>query len=118
MKMVIGLAIGLLVGIGVAIAVGLMLALRGLGAAGWLTALVAGGFGAPLVARISAMEFERRRVVRPSIPRDPAPPIEHDPNVDAILAKISASGLDSLSQAERDQLEAARRAKLRDSRGT
>lgn len=84
----------------------------GIGAATWLVATATGGmvglWGYELWQRSAR---PRRRVVRPSIPRRPRP-IADSPEIDDILAKISASGLDSLTDDERQRLEDARRRKL------
>lgn len=102
--------------------VGLLLALHRLAGVGWLVALLAGGVAEPLVRRMPALPTltrrpARRRRVRPSVPREPRRrPTPGEPNVDDILAKISRDGLDSLTPEERDRLEAARQAKLRQSR--
>lgn len=95
-----------------AIVVGLEL-LRAQGACvGWLAAVAAGAGSEPVTVFVGRRIWKRRRVVRPSIPRKPraAPP---EPEIDDILAKISHSGLDSLTEAERARLEQARRMKLR-----
>jgi len=112
-----------LVMIGLGVAVALMLALRGSSAVGWLTALLAGGLAEPVVRGLSLVSVPRRRprprrVVRPSIPREIlAPPATFDePEIDDLLAKISRTGLASLTRAERARLEAARQAKLRKTR--
>jgi len=55
----------------------------------------------------------RRPRVRPSIHRVRAAPAVDEPEIDAVLAKISRSGLASLTPAEREVLEAARRKLLR-----
>ena len=110
-----------LVGIGLVVVVGLMFAFRGLGAVGWLGALAAGACGQPLLQRLplAGVRGPRRRrpAVRPSTPREPPPErtADAEAEIDAILAKISRSGINSLTRAERAQLEAARQAKLRQS---
>jgi hypothetical protein len=108
-----------LIGIGAAIAIGLMFAFRGPGAPGWLAALIAGGLAAPAVQLLPGAPTRRQRpprpVVTPSVPFEVPPPAESldEPDIDDVLAKISRSGLTSLSPAERERLEAARQAKLR-----
>ena len=60
----------------------------------------------------------RRRVVRPSIPRDDSAREQREPDpydVDDILAKISRGGMESLTAADRKRLELARQAKRRES---
>ncbi len=77
----------------------------------WLVALFVGALAAPLVEhgpRLSLPRHRRRRM-RPSIARTP-PPDEYD--IDDILAKISRSGMGSLTRREVRRLEAARQAKL------
>jgi membrane associated rhomboid family serine protease len=101
----------------------LMLALLGVGTIGWLAALAAGACATPLLANLSGglaalpRPRRRRRVVRPSIPRDYGARGERpDPyNVDDILAKISHGGMESLTSADRKRLEEARQAKLHES---
>lgn len=62
----------------------------------------------------------RRRAVppRPRIAARPMAQAGEGPDVDEILAKISRTGLASLSDDERARLEAARQAKLRETRRT
>ena len=111
------------VAVALAIAVVLMLATRGLGAIGWLGAIAAGGCAEPLLANVSGewakvLLRRRRRVVRPSIPHEKAARDGREPdpyNVDDILAKISRAGMGSLTPADRERLETARQAKLRES---
>ncbi len=104
-----------------AIMTGLMLMLRGFGAIGWLAAIAAGACAEPLLASLSnsmATLPRRRRVVRPSIPREDFPREQREPDpydVDDILAKISRGGMESLTAADRKRLELARQAKLRES---
>jgi membrane associated rhomboid family serine protease len=90
------------------------------GAVVWLAAAVAGGGTALLLERWPTLGGQRRtsdrRVVRPSIPRPIVQPPLEEPDIDDILAKIGRFGLGSLTDAERDRLEAARQAKLRRSR--
>ncbi len=102
----------------------ILLALLGsqAGAVAWLAAVAGGCAAYPLVERMGALGTRsRRKTVRPSIPRTPPRPARRqrqEPNIDHILAKISESGVDSLTPDEREQLEAARRAKLHgDDRG-
>jgi membrane associated rhomboid family serine protease len=87
----------------------------GPGTLGWFAAAAAGAGVSPALEHIHWPRFRlrRRRFVRPSIPREPLAPDE--PEIDAILEKISRSGLGALSRRERDLLEAARQAKLRHS---
>ncbi len=102
----------------------LTLLARGRGATAWLIAALAGGavglafdVAQPWIAARLAIPRERVPRRRPT-PRAgpnprPQPPALNEVDVDAILAKISRSGLASLTDEERDQLEAARQAKLR-----
>ncbi|MBP7745080.1 MAG: hypothetical protein KA383_03035 [Phycisphaerae bacterium] len=86
------------------------------GALAWLLAAAAGAGSAPLAARWSSGPRRPRRVrqvVRPSIPPAIIQPPLDEPDVDDILAKISREGIGALTDAERDRLERARRAKLR-----
>jgi membrane associated rhomboid family serine protease len=90
------------------------------GAVAWLAAVVAGGLGALLVeywpALVRPRQYRVRRVLRPSVarPRPVVPPVTlEEPDIDDILAKISRHGLASLTDGDRQRLEAARQAKLR-----
>lgn len=115
--------------IAVAIVAGLMFLFGGPAVIARLVALAVGGLAEPLVRRvplpIGRTGWQHRPRVRPSIPREPIlpepPPPEpesgDEPAIDDILAKISSSGLASLTDEERARLEAARRAKLRSSSG-
>ncbi len=106
-----------LLGIGLAVIVGLMFAFHRLGAIGWLVALTSGACAHPVLAGLAAWRSSaarRRPVVRPPVPRRPLAAEEVD--IDDILAKISRQGIDALTQAERERLEAARQARLRQSR--
>jgi membrane associated rhomboid family serine protease len=111
------------VAVALAVMTVLMLALRGVGAIGWLAALAAGACAEPLLANLSGAlagipHRRRRRVVRPSIPRFNGARGEREPeqyDVDDILAKISRDGMESLTPADRERLEAARQAKLHES---
>lgn len=105
-----------------AIAAGVMVALHRFGAVGWVSAVVAGSLGETLLAWLPALPARRRgpRIVRPSISHEPPPdetpfaePTPEDEVLDELLAKISRSGIESLTDEERARLEAARRAKLR-----
>lgn len=81
----------------------------------WVLAAGAGGTSALLVerwGRPGAFGFRRRRGVRPSISRPRRTARPDEPEIDDILAKISRAGLDSLTEEERQRLEAARRIKL------
>lgn len=99
------------------------------GALAWLVGAIVAGFS-PLLRALPqrlhrAVWSRRRRVVRPSrvSPRaalpEPMPEVvvhEPDPiaeDIDAILRKISASGISSLTPEERNRLEAARQALLK-----
>ena len=108
------------VGICLAVVIGLMLAFHGLGAIGWLGALLAGACAEPLLQRLILLlkpgeRPPRRSRVSPSIPRARSSKQPEEPDIDSILAKISVQGIDSLTQEERNRLEAARQAKLRKS---
>ena len=81
----------------------------------WLPAVAAGGAGALLVERWTQRgrrQPRRRPAVRPSIPRKRSGSRPDEPDIDDVLAKISRSGLDSLTEDERRRLEAARQIKL------
>ena len=106
--------------IGAAIVAGLVFFQQGPAATGWLLAAASGG-----LACVVAGALRNRR--RPAIGISPviggqaartsnAQPDADDELLDELLAKISREGIDSLTPAERDRLEAARRAKLRRSR--
>ncbi len=100
-----------------AIAVGLVVLGKPMGALPWVAAAAVGGAAAPLVEFIVHQRAVRRSRVgrsrRPISSPKSRPVARDEPEIDAILAKISRSGLDSLTEAERAQLDAARRAKLR-----
>lgn len=86
------------------------------GALAWLAALVAGG--ASILVPLPRLAPPRLRLahrprVRPSRVTERPLLEETEPDIDAILAKISRSGINSLTELERAQLEAARRARLR-----
>ena len=110
--------------IGAAIVAGLVFFQQGPAATGWLIAAAAGGLASPIVESI-------RRPRRPTtgvpwVSRDGAESSGRartgakrsadDRGLDELLAKISQEGMDSLTPAEREQLEAARRSKLRNLR--
>jgi len=103
------------------IAAGVILLLNGAGAAGLLAGAAVGGVADPLVEGLAALRRRRARWRSPTPAEHrrtrpatrPSQPTPDEPNIDDILAKISRAGLDSLTQAERDRLEAARRAKQR-----
>lgn len=102
----------------------LVLLRAGPAALGWFVA-AAGGAAAFFAVELTPAWW--RRLGRPAggavraapprigrIEREPVRPHEPEaPDIDDILAKISRSGLDSLTDEERERLEAARRAKLR-----
>ncbi len=101
-------------------AVVIVLAIAGAraGAVAWLAGVIAGGLAALLVelgpALVKPRQYRVRRVIRRSVPRPRAAPVTlEEPDIDDILAKISREGLASLTDAERERLEAARQAKLR-----
>lgn len=105
-----------------AIAVGLMI-LRGPGAIAWVVAVAGGAAAGASVEYVNLGRFMVRRPRKAvATPRggqrkavvSPDKPAAID--VDEILAKISRSGLASLTEAERARLEAARRARLRSER--
>jgi membrane associated rhomboid family serine protease len=103
-----------------AIVVGLAFLEASAGATAWLVAALAGGGSAWVIEHWPARvrRARPRRAVRgpaiPPLPTMPGPPDE--PDIDDILAKISREGIGSLTDAERERLENARRAKLRHSR--
>lgn len=97
-----------------AIALTLELLMRQEGALAWLLAAATGAVAGELVDQVWQLgrrQDWRRRRVRPSIPK--RPPVDDTPDVDEILAKISRSGIETLSRRELAQLEQARRALLR-----
>jgi hypothetical protein len=112
--------LGHVLGVVIAILAGLMFAMHGLGAVAWLAAAGA-GIGADFVVhrnsslRDLAQRFRwpRRRRPRSASSVGRASARSAEPDIDDILAKISQSGLDSLTEDERSRLEAARQAKLR-----
>lgn len=99
----------------------------GPGATAWLTAAFVGGAVAPVIDAAYALRARRQQRAapaemranqaarRPESPRRIAPapePIGELPEIDDLLAKISRSGIDSLTDDERSRLEAARKARL------
>jgi hypothetical protein len=112
------------VAIGAAIIAGLIFFQQGPAATGWLIAAAAGSLASPLVESIRRPQ--RRTTGVPWVPRDgvgpagrahgAAEPGVDDRALDELLAKISRDGLDSLTPAERERLDAARRSKLRNPR--
>ncbi len=112
------------------IAAALVVLPAGLGGLAWLAAAAAGiGVACAAEAPIS-LSWPRRRVrpsrvseprprpsasLRRSSPRKSADETPDETVIDEILAKISRSGMQSLTPGERDALESARRAKLRES---
>ncbi|TWT42309.1 Rhomboid family protein [Phycisphaerae bacterium RAS1] len=112
----------------VAVCAGILAALElfrgGPGAAAWIIAAAAGAIGGAMPERLPRLRGARPRlrpVVRPSIVRvvarddEPLDETDADANIDDVLAKISREGIGSLTEAERERLEAARRAKLQES---
>ena len=112
-----------------AIVVGLAVFTGGPGSTAWTAAVVAGvGTGwlaehlPNLRPRLTPAVRRRRRddhTVTRSVDR-PRPTPKSTPSaddIDEILAKISRSGIDSLSADERERLEAARRARLQSTQG-
>jgi membrane associated rhomboid family serine protease len=100
--------------VGAAIVAGCVFFWGGPGATGWLLAAVAGSLASPAsrlirgeVGTATRSRRPRRQGVERAAPEEPA--------IDDILTKISREGLDALTPAERDRLEAARRAKQRPS---
>lgn len=99
-----------------AIVAGLVVLRDGVGSAAWL---IAAGAGACATGVLEWLPTARTAARRPRVPRRrPAPrrrtaPAD-DPELDALLAKISAEGIDALSEAERERLERARRRRLGD----
>ncbi|MFQ5806718.1 MAG: rhomboid family intramembrane serine protease [Phycisphaerae bacterium] len=110
--------------IGAAIVAGLVFFRGGPAATAWLIAAAAGSLAWPVVnvfrgnvrASSAARQLRRARAARPPTRCDAAQPVAEDPAIDDLLAKISREGLDALTPAERERLEAARQAKLRQSR--
>jgi len=101
------------------IVVGLVLLQAGMGAAAWLLAAAAGaGLGLASerfphsLPRPQRRRRRRRPAVRPSIQPESRGPSDSDVQLDHLLEKISRSGMDSLTDRERAQLEEARQAKL------
>jgi len=114
-----------------AVAVGLLLVGRGLSAAAWIAALLAGLLADPACdALVSMVRDLRRRATRArprrreratpepmgaGVPLEVAVESAAEPDIDDVLAKISREGIASLSSQERAKLESARQAKLRQS---
>jgi membrane associated rhomboid family serine protease len=114
---------GVVYGICALIVLGLALVASGVGGLAWLAAALAGGGSTLVVERLPAIHLPHRlrpqHTVRPYSPRPVVPSTRrHEAEIDIedILAKISREGLAALTEAERARLEAARQAKLRDSR--
>lgn len=110
--------------VGAAIVAGLVFFFGGPAATGWLIAAAAGSLAWPALnaacghaAVVPASQ--RAKLPSPASPQSRgerlSPEID-DPAIVDILAKVSREGLDALTPAERDRLEAARRGKLRQSR--
>jgi hypothetical protein len=96
------------------IVVGVVLLFSGPRAVAWLAALAAGVATGWLVDALLGLRTTERRFWR--VHEEPPATRSHlseEPDIDDILDKISRCGLHSLSPAERERLEAARRAKLR-----
>ena len=109
-----------LTAIGAAIIAGLTFLRGGPGATGWLIAAAAGSLAWPAVNLLSEisrptakLRASRRGRDAGSAPRHDASEPTDDAELDEILAKISREGLESLSPAERERLEEARRTRLR-----
>ncbi|RMF82594.1 MAG: hypothetical protein D6744_05915 [Planctomycetota bacterium] len=115
------------IGWAAAIVVGLAILTGGAGSTAWTAAVVAGAGTGWLAEQLPSIHIgrllasrrpkTRRRTsdeaasARPPRPARPTPPVEDD--IDDVLAKISRSGIDSLTAEERERLEAARLARLR-----
>jgi len=112
------------VALGAAIVAALAFFSGGPGATGWLIAAAAGSLAWPAVNLVSGIrgmrvpaDVSRRREAALPEPRSDRPQSSpEDAAIDDLLAKISREGIDALTPTEREQLEAARRAKLRRSR--
>jgi membrane associated rhomboid family serine protease len=112
------------VALGAAILAALVFFSGGPGATGWLIAAAAGSLAWPAVSLVSGIRGirvpadapRRREAGRPEPRSDLPQPSPEDAAIDDLLAKISREGIDALTPTEREQLEAARRAKLRRSR--
>lgn len=101
-----------------AIIAALSIVFGGPGQAGWLIAVLAALPAALLSERLPIIRFAPRDSgSKPARPRRTRRPRVVDPpdapDIDDILAKISRDGVDSLTAQERERLEEARRAKLR-----
>jgi membrane associated rhomboid family serine protease len=102
--------------ISAAIVITLQLLTERQGAVAWVLAAGGGTAAVGLVqglAHVIGAARQRRPRVHPSIPRAPRPAPTAEPELDDLLAKISRGGLDSLTPAEHERLEAARRRLLR-----
>lgn len=105
---------------GAAVVCGLVFCVQGQAATGWLLAAAAGSLAWVLLSAIGggvgAASGSRRRQRAESAwgasPRRSASSGTDENGVDDILAKVGREGLDALTPAERDRLEAARQAKL------
>lgn len=110
--------------IGAAIVAGLVFFRGGPGATGWLLAAAAGSLAWPTLNVVQGgaavlrrpRRLRRTPAARSRPRRDEVQRAADDDAVDDILAKVSREGLDALTPAERERLEAARQAKLRRSR--
>ncbi len=110
--------------IGAAIVAGLVFFRGGPAATGWLIAAAAGCLAWPVmnIIGVNLGAVTRSRRIRPrqadrSQPRSSTPkPAADDSVLDELLGKINREGLEALTPAEREQLEAARKAKLRQPR--
>jgi hypothetical protein len=106
------------VALGAAVIAALVFFFGGPGATGWLIAAAAGSLAWPAVSLLAGVTPRARGPRTPRTLGEPRRSDEPEPSaadavLDEILAKISREGLDALTPAERERLEAARRAKLR-----
>jgi hypothetical protein len=108
--------------IGGGIVIALSVLKGGPGSNGFLAAVAGGAATTFLIDSVGAVLERRRRRERISrmvdaIVAESVPEEIDEEALDAILAKIGRYGMEGLSASEREQLEMARRAKLRDGSG-
>lgn len=114
------MTLGNVIGIAAVAFIGLKLLLNGSNAGPWIAGAMAGAAGSLLSEWIPAIRIASptrtaapQKTARSSRkPKTQSPPTNPGPDIDAILAKISREGIDALSEQEREQLEAARKARL------
>lgn len=111
------MTVGNLIGIVALIWIGLSVLMKGSQALPFVVSALIGSLSSPLSESLPTIRFKVR--ARPKETKPPSPKRKKaaskpapGPDIDEILAKISREGIDALSAKEREQLDAARRARL------